>query len=93
MPDQTWKVTDEAGLLLDKFLASPERLGSRSRAADAREKGKVFVNGAEAGRPEAKLRLKAGDEVRVWEDRPGSARRRPAPSRPDRCGSSMKIRT
>ena len=79
MPDRTWKVTDEAGLLLDKFLAAPERLGSRSRAADAREKGKVFVNGAEAGRTEAKLRLKTGDEVRVWEDRPGSARRRPAP--------------
>lgn len=80
MTNRTWNVTaGEVGLLLDKFLAAPERLGSRSRAADAREKGKVFVNGAEAGRTEARLRVKEGDEVRVWADRPGSARRRPAP--------------
>ena len=77
MSDQTWKVSaDEAGATIDKFLASPDRLGSRSRAAAAREKGKVFINGAEAARADATLRLKAGDEVRLWEDRPGSARRR-----------------
>lgn len=76
----TWTVSaSDAGLLLDKFLAAPDRLGSRSRAAAAREKGKVFVNGAEAGRADARLRLEAGDEVRVWQDRPGSARRRAAP--------------
>ena len=77
MADRTWKVSvDEAGATIDKFLASPDRLGSRSRATAAREKGKVFVNGAEAARADATLRLKAGDEVRLWEDRPGSARRR-----------------
>ena len=46
-----WKVAEEdAGLILDKFLAAEGRLGSRSKAAAARERGKVFVNGTEAGR-------------------------------------------
>ena len=80
MAERTWSVADiEAGLTLDKFLAAPDRMGSRSRAAAARERGKVFVNGAEASRTNIKLRLKPGDEVRVWEDRPGSARRRATP--------------
>ena len=80
MADRTWSVTDEeAGATLDKFLASPDRMGSRSKAAAARERGKVFVNGVEAGTAEIRLPLKAGDEVRVWEDRPGSARRRATP--------------
>ena len=75
---RSWKVTaHEAGLALDKFLAAPDRLGSRSKAAAARERGKVFVN--EAERAEAGLRLSAGDVVRVWEDRPGSAKRRAVP--------------
>jgi 23S rRNA pseudouridine1911/1915/1917 synthase len=39
----------------------------------------VFVNGAEAGAKEIRLRLKPGDEVRVWEDRPGSSKRRAVP--------------
>lgn len=67
----------EAGVALDKFLAAADRLVSRSRAATARERGKVFVNHAEVGRAEAGLRLKAGDVVRVWDDRPGSSARRP----------------
>ena len=80
MADRTWTVTgSDVGATVDKFLAAPERLGSRSRAAAARERGKVFLNGAEAGKADVRLRLKAGDEVRVWEDRPGSARRRAGP--------------
>lgn len=80
MADRTWTVTnEEAGATLDKFLASPERIGSRSKAAASREHGKVFVNGAEAGAAEIRLRVKAGDEIRVWDDRPGSARRRSGP--------------
>jgi 23S rRNA pseudouridine1911/1915/1917 synthase len=67
------------GERLDKFLAAPERLGSRSKAADAREKGKVFVNDAEVAPRDVRLRLKQGDEVRVWQDRPGSSKRRPFP--------------
>lgn len=75
-----WRVApEEAGLALDKFLAAPERLGSRSKAAKARERGRVFVNETEAGPGQAALRLSAGDAVRVWEDRPGSARRRAFP--------------
>jgi 23S rRNA pseudouridine1911/1915/1917 synthase len=80
MTNRTWTVAaSEAGQMLDKFLAAPDRLTSRSKAAAARERGKVFVNGGEAGLADVRLRLKAGDNVRVWEDRPGSSQRRPAP--------------
>lgn len=73
-----WAVQDtDAGVRLDKFLAAPERLASRSRAAAAIERGKVFVNGGEAQLADAARRLAGGDVVRVWQDRPGSAKRRP----------------
>ena len=68
----------EAGVRLDKFLASPDRLGSRARAATALERGKVFVNDQEASLADAGRRLAAEDEVRVWQDRPGSAKGRTA---------------
>jgi 23S rRNA pseudouridine1911/1915/1917 synthase len=42
----------------------------------ALERGKVFVNDAEAGRADAGSPLRSGDVVRFWVDRPGSARRR-----------------
>jgi 23S rRNA pseudouridine1911/1915/1917 synthase len=74
-----WTVgADEAGLRLDKFLSSPERLGSRGRAMDALERGKVFRNDVEQGRRDAAARLVDGDAVRVWMDRPGTATRRGA---------------
>jgi len=80
MANSTWIVSAaDTGQTLDKFLAAPERLGSRSKAAAARERGKVFVNDGEAGRRDIRLRLREGDEIRLWEDRPGSSRRRPAP--------------
>ena len=64
---------------LDKFLASPDRLGSRAKAFAAIEHGKVFVDDAEAEARDAASPLVAGQAVRVWMDRPGSARgRRPA---------------
>jgi len=69
----------DAGVRLDKFLAAPERLASRARAMTAIEKGKVFLNGAEATPADAAARLAPGDRVRVWMDRPGSARARPRP--------------
>jgi 23S rRNA pseudouridine1911/1915/1917 synthase len=79
-PGTSWKVAPhEAGVALDKFLAAADRLGSRSKAAAARERGKVFVNNTEAGSAHAGLRLSSGDVVRVWEDRPGSAKRRASP--------------
>ena len=80
MSKRTWTVSaEEEGQTLDKFLAAADRLGSRSKAAAARQKGKVFVNDFETGPVDIRLRLKAGDDVRVWEDRPGSARRRAVP--------------
>src|SRR5688572_21329193 len=75
-----WQVLDgDRDVRLDKFLAAIERLGSRKRVATALERGKVFVNDVEVGRGDASRRLQAGDVVRVWLDRPGSARRRGGP--------------
>ena len=69
----------DAGARLDKFLAAAGRLGSRAKALAALERGKVFLNGTEAGVPDAARRIEPGDSVRIWMDRPGSARaRRPA---------------
>lgn len=74
MADFNWNVGEEdAGARLDKFLAAPGRLASRARAAAALERGKVFLNGGEVGIEAAATKLHAGDAVRVWMDRPGSA--------------------
>ena len=74
-----WTVrTHEIGVRLDKYLAATERLGSRARAIAALERGKIFLNEREAAPAEAGARLAAGDVVRVWIDRPGSAKRRMA---------------
>ena len=87
MTDTEWTAgasgVDDTAVRLDKFLAARERLGSRARAVTAIARGKVFVNGEEAGADAAGTRLNAGDVVRVWMDRPGTAKRRPAigPSR------------
>lgn len=79
MSGTTWDVSAaETGIRLDKFLADAERLGSRARAMTALEKGKVFINDGEAARADAARRLAAGDRVRLWMDRPGSAKARPA---------------
>jgi 23S rRNA pseudouridine1911/1915/1917 synthase len=80
--DFRWTASaDEAGFRLDKFLASPDRLGSRARAVRALERGKVFVNDREASLADAGRRLTVADEVHVWQDRPGSAKRTPAVGR------------
>jgi 23S rRNA pseudouridine1911/1915/1917 synthase len=77
MPESEWIAgTDDTGVRLDKFLAAPHRLGSRARAVAALERGKIFVNGAEAFLTDASLRLSGSDVVRFWPDRPGSARPR-----------------
>ncbi len=71
-----WRVGNEAaGMRLDKYLADAARLGSRGRAVAALERGKIFVNDAEAALPDAGRRLQEGDVVRAWLDRPGSSRR------------------
>jgi 23S rRNA pseudouridine1911/1915/1917 synthase len=72
-----WTVNpDDAGMRLDKFLAAGDRIGSRARAAEALERGKVFVNEREVTLAQAGTRLTAGDTIRLWSDRPGSAKRR-----------------
>jgi 23S rRNA pseudouridine1911/1915/1917 synthase len=80
MDGAEWTVTaSEAGTRLDKYLAAAGRLESRARAGAALERGKVFLNGSEATLADAATRLAAGDRVRVWMDRPGSARVRSRP--------------
>jgi 23S rRNA pseudouridine1911/1915/1917 synthase len=77
MSNTEWQVDPHAdGMRLDKYLADPIRLGSRSRAVAALERGKIFVNDSEVSLTDAGRRLSTGDVVRVWEDRPGSSRRR-----------------
>jgi 23S rRNA pseudouridine1911/1915/1917 synthase len=72
----TWHVgRDESPSRLDKFLAAAGRLGSRSRALAALDRGKVFLNGTEATAADAARLVAAGDVVRLWVDRPGTARR------------------
>jgi 23S rRNA pseudouridine1911/1915/1917 synthase len=72
-----WTVAGEdAGVRLDKFLAAPDRLGSRSRAVTALERGRIYVNDAEATPADASSRLAAGAVVAIWMDKPGTARKR-----------------
>ena len=75
MPEWTVAAGD-VGLRLDKFLASPDRAGSRPKAAAALERGKVFVNDREMTLADAPARVAAGDLVRLWVDRPGTAKKR-----------------
>jgi 23S rRNA pseudouridine1911/1915/1917 synthase len=78
MADSEWTAAEaDRGTRLDKFLAGEGRLGSRAKAFSAIERGKVFLNGAEADVPAAATKLAPGDVVRVWMDRPGSARPKP----------------
>ena len=79
-PPSQWQVqSDDREIRLDKFLASSDRLGSRKRVATALERGKVFLNDVEVGLPDASRRLREGDVVRVWMDRPGGSKRRAGP--------------
>jgi len=90
MSESQWFVAAaDAGTRLDKFLAAADRLGSRGRALAALERGKVFLNGDEATPDAAGARLAAGDAVRVWMDRPGSAKRRAATAIP--IASDLRI--
>jgi 23S rRNA pseudouridine1911/1915/1917 synthase len=78
LPEWTIAAT-EAGTRLDKFLAAPERIGSRGKVVTALERGKVFLNEVECTLADASKRLVVDDVVRLWMDRPGSATRRPGP--------------
>ncbi len=73
----TWTIAGaDAGSRLDAWLAARPEIGSRGRARDAVECGKVFLNGAELTYADAARRLRPGDLVGFWSDRPGSARPR-----------------
>jgi 23S rRNA pseudouridine1911/1915/1917 synthase len=72
-----WTVAaEDEGVRLDRFLAAPARLGSRGRVSTALERGQIFLNDAEASPKDAGARVRIGDVVRVWLDRPGSRKRR-----------------
>ena len=53
-----------------------QRGAARARALAALEKGQVFLNEQEQSAAAAGHRLQAGEQVRSWLDRPGSAQRR-----------------
>lgn len=73
----TWTISGaDAGGRLDAWLASRPEVGSRGRARDALECGKVFLNGRELTYADGARRLRPGDVVGFWPDRPGSARPR-----------------
>ncbi len=74
---EEWQVLpQDAEQRLDKWLAAPERLGSRSKALQAIERGKVFVDDQEQGTNDSSRKVAAGERIRVWHDRPGSASKR-----------------
>ena len=78
MAGTEWRIGDDAeGVRLDKYLAGEPRLGSRGRAVAALERGKIYLNDVEASLKDAAHKLKRGDVIRIWLDRPGSAKRRP----------------
>lgn len=77
MKKDSWQVSAaDSGLRLDKWLADGSRLGSRAKAFEAITHGKVFVNHIEQTAQEAGRKLQAGETVRIWMDRPGSAKHR-----------------
>lgn len=74
---QSWTVSPlEADVRLDKFLAFPARLASRSAAVEALDHARVFVNGRSVGADQSGRKLVPGDVVGYWADRPGSAHAR-----------------
>lgn len=74
MSKERWIIGEsEAGQRLDAWLARQPEVGSRARARDWIERGKVFVNDRPVGFPDAGHRLRPGDAVRLWVDRPGTA--------------------
>jgi 23S rRNA pseudouridine1911/1915/1917 synthase len=66
--------SEDAGIRLDVWLVRRGDAASRSRASTWLERGKVFVNGREAGLADAATHVAAGDTIGLWVDRPGSAK-------------------
>ena len=77
MTTHIWQVeSQDADTRLDKWLADAARLGSRSRAFDAIAKGKVYVNAIEQTSQDAGRKIIPGESIKVWVDKPGSAKHR-----------------
>ncbi|MFN7926825.1 MAG: RluA family pseudouridine synthase [Blastocatellia bacterium] len=77
MKNDSWQINAaEVGVRLDKWLADAARLGSRAKAFEAITHGKIFVNNTEQTAQEAGRKLQIGETVRIWMDRPGSAKHR-----------------
>jgi 23S rRNA pseudouridine1911/1915/1917 synthase len=75
-----WVVGAEAaGRRLDGWLARRPEIGSRGRAREYLARGKLFLNGRELSVADQARRLRPGDRLMLWEDRPGSARPVPRP--------------
>ena len=69
-----WRVgSSDAGLRLDLWLSRRPEAGSRSRARAWLERGKVFLNGEAVAFPDAGRKLRAGERVGLWLDRPGTS--------------------
>jgi 23S rRNA pseudouridine1911/1915/1917 synthase len=64
----------DAGMRLDQWLAARTDAGSRRRASEWLERGKIYVNGGAAEASAGARRVAAGDRIGLWIDRPGSAR-------------------
>jgi 23S rRNA pseudouridine1911/1915/1917 synthase len=73
----TWTMTHaDAGVRIDAWLAVRPEVGSRGKARDAIECGKVYLNGKELTYADVGRGLKPGDIIGFWPDRPGSSRPR-----------------
>ena len=70
--------TAEQGLRLDKFLAGPDAWGRGAARRSPLIAARCSSTPSRPPKDAAATRLAAGDLVRVWMDRPGSARGRVA---------------
>ena len=71
-----WSVGPDDEVRADLFVARQREVGSRGRAREALERGKILLNGETMDGTDAGRRLVRGDRVAYWPDRPGSAHRR-----------------
>lgn len=72
-----WRIEAAAdNTRVDAWLARQVEVGSRARGADWIDRGKVFLNGRELAHADAGARLREGDLVELWVDRPGTAQAR-----------------
>jgi 23S rRNA pseudouridine1911/1915/1917 synthase len=72
---QEWVVADvDAGMRLDLWLARRTDAGSRGRAAEWLERGKVYLDGQPVDLSKAAHRIAEGERIGVWMARPGSSK-------------------